>query len=311
MKRRLISRLYWPVATLIGLSFFIFLLLQWMPGDPAEIWLRSRGIPVYGNNVEETRQLLGLHQPFYIRYLLWLKNMIRLDLGMSFRTGQPVIQELIQRIPATVQLLALSFILACLVSIPTAMISVRYCNRLLDHLIRVFSVLGSSLPQFWVGLMLLYWFAVRNTWLPLMGNGGISHYILPCITISFAVIPLYVRILRSGMLDAMHGLPYQAARARGVYGLRLYFWYALYPALPPFVTVLSNSIGYLWGAAFIVESIFSWTGVGKFVLDSIFARDYPVIQAFTLLMAVVIVISNLLVDLLYSWMDPRVREGDH
>ncbi|MGO0122409.1 nickel ABC transporter permease [Desulfothermobacter acidiphilus] len=305
----LLKRLLYLVPVMLGVSLVTFLLINLAPGDPAELILRSGGVEPTREAVEALREELGLNDPLYLQYGRWLWRALHGDWGRSFRTGQPVVEELLSRFPATLELaLAATLFMLCL-ALPLGILSALYRHAWLDHLSRLGALLGASLPGFWLGLMLIYLFAVKLRVLPVMGRGGLEHLVLPAVTLGFGLAAVYARILRAGMLDALGQDYIKVARAKGLPEKWVIGRHALKNALLPVVTLLGLSFGHLLGGAVIVETIFAWPGVGKFAVDSIFNRDYPVIQGYALFMSVVFVLVNLVVDLSYVLLDPRIRLG--
>ncbi|WP_019423122.1 nickel ABC transporter permease [Paenibacillus sp. OSY-SE] len=307
MNKGLLKRLIWTIPTLLGVTVVTFTLVQLMPGNPTDIWLRSKGIIPDAVSVAEIRRQMGLDQPLIAQYGAWLNEIFHLRLGLSFQSGLPVTKELAARLPATLRLMGASFAVACILAVPAGIVSAWYKQQHLDHAVRFLSILGASLPHFWIGAMLIYLFCIRTNLLPMMGDGGIMNYIMPSITMAAGMAAVYARMLRAGMLEAMADSHYKAARARGIKQNRLIVQHAIRPALLPFITVIGNSFGYFWGSSIIVEAIFSWPGVGRLMIDAIFNRDYPVIQAIILLTAACVIVVNLAVDLIYYWLDPRIR----
>ncbi|MFW5437571.1 nickel ABC transporter permease [Paenibacillus apiarius] len=307
MNKGLIKRLVWSIPTLLGVTVVTFALVQLMPGNPADIWLRSKGIIPDAVSIAEIRRQMGLDQPLIVQYGAWLNEIMHLRLGLSFQSGLPVTEELASRLPATFRLMGSSFVTACILALPTGILSAWHRHKQLDHAVRFLSILGASLPHFWVGSMLIYLFCIRTSLLPMMGDGGIMHYIMPSVTMAAGMAAVYARMLRAGMLEAIAAPHYKAARARGIKRRRLLVQHAVRPALLPFITVIGDSFGYFWGSSIIVEAIFSWPGVGGLMIDAIFNRDYPVIQAITLLTAACVIAVNLAVDFIYYWLDPRIR----
>lgn len=302
-----IKRILWTFPTLFGITFICFFLLQLVPGDPAEMLLRGRGIEPTAEQIADFRSQLGLDRPLVMQYLSWLLQAVRLDLGTSFRSGQPVVEELLSRLPATLELIGFSFALTMIVVIPVGFWSALYKRTLFDHLVRAASIAGTSLPSFWLGLILLYVLSVRLQWFPLTGRGGIAHLVLPSFTLSLGIMAQYARLFRANVLEVL-GQPFmKAAKAKGIKRKWLYGRHALRASLIPLVAIVGTNIGQFWGGSVIVEVIFSWPGLGRYVMDSILARDYPVIQSFTLLLSLVMLIVNVLVDATYALIDPRIR----
>ncbi|MDN5366051.1 MAG: peptide/nickel transport system permease protein [Thermacetogenium sp.] len=307
MKQYLLKRLLWLIPVMLGVSVITFALINLAPGDPAELMLRAEGMEPTREAVEALRRELGLNDPVHVRYARWLWNALHFDLGKSFRTGRPVAEEIFSRFPATLELTVAALGVMVLLAVPAGILAALYRHALLDHLSRICALLGASLPGFWLGLMLIYLFSVKLGIFPVMGRGGLNHLVLPAVTLGFGMAAVYARLLRSGMLEVLGQEYIRAARARGLRERWVIGRHALKNALLPAVTLFGMSFGHLLGGSVIVETIFAWPGVGKFAVDSIFNRDYPVIQGYALFMAVVFVVANLMVDLAYGLLDPRIR----
>lgn len=292
---------------MLGVSIITFGLINLAPGDPAELILRYGGVEPAREAVEALREELGLNDPLYIQYGRWLWNMFHLDLGKSFRTGQPVAEEILSRFPATLELAGAALAFMILIALPAGILSALYRHAFIDHLSRIFALFGASLPGFWLGLMLIFFFAVKLELLPVMGRGEPQQLVLPAITLGFGLAAVYARILRAGMLDVLGQDYIRVARAKGLKEKWVIGRHALKNALLPAVTLLGMSFGHLLGGAVVVETIFAWPGVGQFAVESIFNRDYPVIQGYALFMAVIFVLANILVDISYVILDPRIR----
>jgi len=306
-KQYVVRRLLYLVPVMLGVSIVTFGLINLAPGDPAELILRSGGVETTREAVEALREELGLNDPLYVQYGRWFWNVCHLDLGKSFRTGRPVVEEILSRFPATLELTCAAMVFMVCLALPAGILSALYRHAFLDHLSRLGALLGASLPGFWLGLVLIYLFAVKLGLLPVMGRGGPEHLVLPAVTLGFGLAAVYARVLRAGMLDVLGQDYIRVARAKGLKEKWVIGRHALKNALLPAVTLLGMSFGHLLGGAVIVETIFAWPGVGKFAVDSIFNRDYPVIQGYALFMAVVFVLVNLLVDISYVFLDPRIR----
>ncbi|AIS52197.1 nickel transport system permease protein NikB [Thermoanaerobacter kivui] len=307
MWRYLIKRLLYLIPVMFGVSIITFGLINLVPGDPAELILRSGGVEPTKEAIEALREELGLNDPLYVQYGRWLWRVLHGDLGKSFRTGQPVAEEIFSRFPATLELTCAAMVFMVCLAPLAGILSALYRHTFIDHLSRLGALLGTSLPGFWLGLLLIYLFAVKLGLLPVMGRGGPEHLVLPAVTLGFGLAAVYARILRASMLEVLGQDYIRVARAKGLKEKWVIGRHALKNALLPAVTLLGMSFGHLLGGAVIVETIFAWPGVGKFAVDSIFNRDYPVIQGYALFMAVVFVLINLLVDLSYVFLDPRIR----
>lgn len=307
MKSYLFRRILYLLPVMLGVSIITFALINLAPGDPAEIILRADGMEPTAEAVAVLREELGLNDPLYIQYGRWLWGVLHLDLGESFRTGRPVAEELFSRLPATLELTCAALVFMVILAVPAGILSALYRHTLVDHLGRLGALAGASLPGFWLGLVLIYLFSVKLGILPVMGRGGLEHLVLPAVTLGFGMAAVYARVLRTGMLDVLGQDYIKVARAKGLKEKWVIGRHALKNALLPAVTLLGMSFGSLLGGAVIVETIFAWPGVGKFAVESIFNRDYPVIQGYALIMAVVFVLANLLVDISYVFLDPRIR----
>lgn len=307
MRRYLLKRLFYLLPVMFGVSVITFGLISLAPGDPAEIILRVGGAEPTREAVNALREELGLNEPVYIQYLRWLWDALHLDFGTSYRTGLPVTGEILSRFPATLELALAAMAFMLLVSLPAGVLSALYRHAFIDHMTRIFALVGASLPGFWKGLMLIYLFAVVWGLLPVMGRGGLRHLVLPAVTLGFGMAAVYTRMIRAGMLEVLNQDYIKLARAKGLKERWVVGRHALKNALLPAVTLFGMSLGHLLGGTVIVETIFAWPGVGKFVVDAIFNRDYPIIQGYAMFMALIFVLANLLVDLSYGLLDPRIR----
>lgn len=301
------KRILYLVPVVLGVSFITFGLINLAPGDPAELILRSSGMEPTREAVEALRKELGLNDPLYVQYGRWMWRVLHGDLGESFYTGRPVTEEILSRFPATLELALAALGFAACLALPAGVLAALYRHGWLDHLGRLLALVGASVPGFWLGLVLIYLFAVKLGVLPVMGRGGPAHLVLPTVTLGFGLAAVYARILRAGMLEVLAQDYIKMARAKGLKEKWVIGRHVMKNALLPVVTLLGMSFGHLLGGAAIVETVFSWPGVGKFAVDAIFNRDYPVIQGYALLMAVIFVLANLAVDLSYTYLDPRIR----
>ncbi|EHQ91109.1 ABC-type dipeptide/oligopeptide/nickel transport system, permease component [Desulfosporosinus youngiae DSM 17734] len=309
MLRYICKRVVVLFFVLVGVSLLTFGMVHLTPGDPAEILLRTEGIDATPQAVEELREKLGLNHPLPLQYRNWIGKVLRGDLGVSFETGLPVLQELKLRMPATLELTVAGTIVVLLVSLPLGLVSALFKNTFVDHLSRFFALLGASLPSFWLGLIMIYLLAVKYSLLPVMGRGSLAHLVLPSLTLGLGMSATYARLLRASMLEVLGQDFIQAARARGLRENTVLLGHAFKNALLPLVTAFGMSLGHLLGGTVIVETIFAWPGMGHYLVDSIFGRDYAVVQGYVLLMALIFVVINLLVDISYAFIDPRMRLG--
>jgi peptide/nickel transport system permease protein len=258
------------------------------------------------------RAELGLDKPLPIQYLRWLSEVLRGDMGESYVSGQPVFSTFISKLPATILLTITSILMTILLSIPLGIIAAVWQNKIPDYLIRFFSFIGNSLPNFFVSLLLMYVFALKLDILPVISNGlSLESVTLPTITLALAMSAKYTRQVRATVLEEMNKDYVLGARARGVKENKILYFNVLKASMLTIVTLLALSIGSLLGGTAIVESIFMWDGVGKMAVDAILTRDYPVIQAYVIWMAFIYVLVNLVTDIIYHYLDPRIRLGEN
>ena len=287
-------------------------------GDAVTAMLENQGVAVTQELIDAKRHELGLDQPFVTQYLNWLGGLLRGDMGTSYVSGKDVFGTFVSKLPATMLLTFTSVVATVLVAVPLGIVAATRHNRFVDYVVRVLSFVGNSLPNFFVALLLILVFAITLRWLPVIssniGKTGVaaiswSGLVLPTATLTIAMASKYTRQIRATVLDEL-GKPYVAgARARGVPERTILFGNVLRSVMIMLVTLLALSIGDLLGGTAIVETIFQWDGVGKLAVDSITMRDYPMIQAYVVWMAIIYVVVNLIADLLYHYLDPRVRLG--
>ncbi|AFZ31540.1 binding-protein-dependent transport systems inner membrane component [Gloeocapsa sp. PCC 7428] len=304
-----IRRLLQLIPVLLGISLVTFLLVQLMPSDPAVVVLRISEVPITPEAIAAMREQLGLNRPLPIQYLNWLWRVIQLDFGTSFITGRPVLQEIFYYLPTTIELTLSTTVLIWLVSIPLGVLAALYRDSIFDYASRLFAYVGAALPNFWLGFLLMYFFSFQLGWLPVMGRGNWTHLVLPSITLAWSPAAVYARLLRNSMLDSLSKNYVLYARARGLKERFVVGRHVLRNALLPVVTLFGMSIAHLLAGAVIVENVFALPGIGRFAVRSILSRDYPVIQAYVCLAAIFFVMTNLIVDLTYSYLDPRIRLG--
>ncbi|OWR30016.1 nickel ABC transporter permease subunit NikB [Saccharibacillus sp. O23] len=277
------------------------------PGDPAEIMLRTDGIQPTREAIEALRESLGLNEPVALQYVHWLGKVLRFDLGLSLSTGRPVTEELLSRLPATLGMTLASVIFALLLALPIGIGSGWRPGGWIDRISRWVALSSVSMPAYWLGLLLLFYGAVRLKWFPVAGMNGFKSVVLPAVTLGFGMVGVYVRLIRTGMIEVLERPYIKAARARGLSTPSILLRHALHNALLPSITLLGVQIGSLLGGAVIVETLFAWPGIGKFAVEAIYAKDYIVIQGYVLLTAIIVVTVNLTVDLLYRRLDPRMK----
>ena len=258
---------------------------------------------------EEIRKELGLDKPFLVQYTVWLGNVLKGDMGMSYVMKKPVFSEFMKRLPNTIALTISSVLVTFIVSVPLGILSAVKQNKITDYIIRFLSFTGNSMPGFFLSLILIYVFSLKLNLLPVMGNNGFKSIILPTLTLSIAMSSKYTRQIRATVLEELNKEYVLGLRSRGVKEKSILYVNILKVALLTVVTLLGLSIGSLLGGTAIVESIFMWDGVGKLAVDSIKMMDYPMIQAYVIWMAVIFVVINLMTDILYNYLDPRIRIG--
>ncbi|WP_397379468.1 nickel ABC transporter permease [Paenibacillus sp. YYML68] len=303
------SRMLQLVYVLALLSIVTFALMKLAPGDPVLSMLRVDEVTVTEADEAALREELGLDRPLVLQYAEWVWRLVQLDLGDSYFKGKPVLEVLAERLPATLQLTAGSLLVMLATALPLGALSAAYAGRLPDHLSRILALIGSSMPTFWVGLLFIYLFGYKLSWLPTMGMGTPQHLILPCLTFGLGLATIYARLLRAGLLEVLSQEYIRAARARGLSEWRVMTRYAMRAALAPVLTIFGMSIGSLLAGSVVVETLFSWPGIGNMAVEAIFHRDYPLIQGYVLLTGMFVVVVNLAVDLLYGLLDPRVRHA--
>ena len=304
MFQYVIKRLLSTIPVLLGISLLLFFMLRALPGDPAEVLAGQMATP---EDIELIRHQLGLDRPVYIQYAFFLGRLAKFDLGRSARTQNPVIQEVWARLPNTVLLAVVAIALACLFGIPAGIISAVRPYTFLDYFVTSTALFGMSMPVFWLGLMLVVVFAVWLHWLPAGGIGTWKHVILPSITLTAFVIAFIARMTRSSMLEVLSQDYTTTARSKGLKEQVVIIKHALKNALIPIITVVGLQFGMLLGGAVLTETVFAWPGLGRLIVDSILARDYPVIQGAILIFGLIYILVNLIVDVLYAYVDPRIR----
>lgn len=307
MLKAVISRLLSLIPLLLGVTLLTFSLLQLAPGDPAEILLKGYEEAPTREALQALRSSIGLNDPPHVQYAKWLGRVVRGDLGVSFRTGEPVAARIAQRIPATLELAGTAFAFMVLLAMALGLAGALARDGTLDHLLRAWSILAVSVPGFWLGLLLMLVFSIHLDLLPLSGRGGPSHLLLPVITLATGVSATYGRIFRAALIEVLHQDYIKLAHAKGLSRFEIIFRHVLKNALLPLVTLSGVSLGNLLGGSVIVETIFSWPGVGKMAVEAILNRDYPVILGYVLMMALIFTACSLLVDLLHHFLDPRMR----
>lgn len=310
------KRIIQLIPVWLAISLLAFSLSRLAPGDPARmVATQVSDGPPSTELVEQIRAELGLDQPLPWQYLIWLSRLVQGDWGISYRTGQPVLQSMMARFPETLKLALSAFVLSLLLAPAIGVLAAVYQNSFIDQLSRLIALVGASLPSFWLAYLLIMVFSVQLKWLPVAGQGSLSHLILPTLSLSLGMLPTMMRLTRSSMLDTLQEDYLRTAKAKGIASWTVIVKHALRNALLPIVTIAGMSLGHLLGGATVIEIVFAYPGLGKFLIDSISNRDYPVIQGYVLLMGSVFVLINLCVDLFYSRIDPRIalqdEQGSH
>ncbi len=304
MLRYIIKRLFYTLPVLLGISLLLFFMLRMLPGDPAQV---LAGQMASSEEVEMIRHQLGLDQPVLLQYVHFLNRLAHFDLGRSARTQNPVTQEIWARLPNTLLLAVLAISLACLLGIPAGIISAVKPYSWLDYLMTSAALFGISMPVFWLGLMLVLIFSVTLHWLPAGGTGSWKHLVLPSFTLAMFVMAFIARMTRSTMLEVLSQDYTTTARSKGLKEKVVIIKHALKNAMIPIITVIGLQFGMLLGGAVLTETVFAWPGLGRLIVDSILARDYAVTQGAILVFGLLYVLVNLMVDLLYAVLDPRIR----
>lgn len=313
MKKYIIRRLIHLLPILIGITVFSFLLMNIGSSDFIDVMESRNGRAISETEKEQLKIELGLDKPLSQQYLSWLKGIVTGDMGESFVSGKAVFSTFISKLPATIYLTIATILLTVCISIPLGIVSAIHQNKLIDYLIRFFSFIGNSMPSFFVSLLLIYLFSLKLDILPVISQSiNIKSVILPTLTLSIAMISKYTRQIRTIVLEELHKNYVIGARARGITEKTILCKSVLKSVMITITTLLALSIGSLLGGTAIVESIFMWDGVGKMAVDAIMMKDYPIIQAYVIWMAIIYVIVNLLTDILHHYLDPRIRlqEGE-
>jgi peptide/nickel transport system permease protein len=303
MRTFLLRRLLQSLVVLFGVSFVVFAIL-FLTGDPALVLLPP---DASAEDVRRFREAMGFNDPFFVQYGRFLKGALRGDFGQSVRHGEPAFDLVLERMPATLELAGAALLLALCLAIPAGIVSAVRRNSPVDYIATVVALFGQSLPTFWLGIMLILVFSVQFHWLPSSGRGTLQHLVLPAVTLGLFTTARITRLTRSGMLEVLSQDYIRTARAKGVNDPPLVWKHALKTAGIPIVTIVGIELGTLLGGSVITETIFAWPGVGRLSVQAIANRDYPVVQAAVFLLASTFVIVNLLVDVVYTYLDPRIR----
>lgn len=315
MKKYILKKILFMIPMMLIISFLVFVGLELSPVDPIS-YMVSPDMAVSPDKLNQLREQLGLNQPLIIRYLQWIWGLVRGDFGYSIVSGTSIGLIIKQTLPATFELAFTALIFSTILGILIGVLSAVYQNGIIDNIARFLSVLGTAVPQFFFGILVLNLFAIKLRWLPIGGRyssmdqsmiSQIRHLMLPALTLSISLVAALMRYTRNSMLDVFNMDYVKTARAKGVSEWKVYFKHIFRNALRPVLVLLIFRLPLLVGGSVIIESIFSWPGIGRIILDSVTAGDYPVIMVTTLMVSIVILIASLLVDIIAALLDPRVR----
>lgn len=305
MGRYIFNRLWQGLIAILGAVLIVFI-AQRLAGDPLALLLPMDATEA---DFEAMRAELGLDQPLLVQFFRFLESVLTGDFGYSYQWQTPAMELILERLPATLELAVAGLVFAIALAVPLGVFSALYQDSWVDRIAKVFAMLGQAIPSFWIGLLLILLFAVTLNWLPAYGRGGLSHLILPAVALGWYPVAAMTRTLRSAMLDILQSDYIRMARSVGLTEQAIVWKYALRNAAVPLATMIGVYFANMLGGAFVVEVVFAWPGVGRTVVEAVFSRDFPVVQAGVILSAVVFVIVNLLVDLSYGVIDPRIRHG--
>lgn len=310
MLKYVLKRLLQLIPILIGITFLSFAMMHLAGGDAVTYMYENAGASVSQEVLDEAREKYGLDQPFLVQYAKWFSGMLTGDMGESYVTGRDVFDTFMEKLPATITLTGASVLLTLLLAVPLGILAAVQHNRWMDYLIRFCSFIGNSMPNFFVALVLMYFFSIKLGWLPVITTENkVQSLILPTLTLSVSMAAKYTRQIRAVVLEELNKEYVSGARARGIKNGVIIWKNVLRTSLMTIITLLALSIGNLLGGTTIVETIFMWDGVGKMAVDAITMRDYPIVQAYVAWMAVIYVLVNLAADILHHYLDPRVRLG--
>ena len=310
MIKYVLKRLLQLIPVLIGITFLSFAMMRLAGGDAVTYMYENAGTAVSQEVIDKTRAEYGLDQPFLVQYGKWFAGMVTGDMGVSYVSKKDVYDTFVEKLPATLLLMVSSVLLTMIISIPLGILSAVKHNRWSDYVIRFVSFIGNSMPNFFAALVLMYFFSIKLGWLPVITTDNIAlSLVLPTLTLAIAMASKYTRQVRAAVLEELNKDYVAGARARGVRGSVIVWRNVMKSSMLTIITLLALSIGSLLGGTTIVETIFMWDGVGKMAVDAITMRDYPIVQAYVAWMAIIYVVVNLITDILYHYMDPRVRLG--
>jgi peptide/nickel transport system permease protein len=306
MGKYLLYRLVAIIPVIVGVTLLVFFMVRLVPGDPIDVMFIGQASPSPEQRQEMRRQM-GLNRPIYEQYFFFVVDAARGDLGTSFRTRRPVADEIRVRLPNTLKLTVASLVVSMVIGVVSGVLSAYYRRSWIDSFSMIGAVLGVSIPAFWLGLMLMLLFAVNLGWFPVSGADTWRHLVLPAVTLGIVTAAVLARMTRSSMLDVLNQDYVRTARAKGLSEMWVVYRHAFKNALIPIVTITGLQVGALLSGAFVIEAVFAYPGIGMLAVQALQTRDFPMIQGIVLLVALIYVSINLLVDLLYGFLDPRVR----
>ena len=310
MGKYIVKRLLQLIPILVGITFLSFAMMRLAGGDAVTYMYENAGSAVSQEVIDKAKAEYGLDKPFLVQYANWFAGMVTGDMGVSYVSKRDVYETFVSRLPATILLTVSSILLTVLIAIPLGILSAVRQNKWIDYLIRFLSFIGNSMPNFFAALVLMYFFSIRIQLFPVITNSNVAHSIvLPTLTLAVSMASKYTRQVRATVLEELNKDYVMGARARGVRGKVIIWKSVMKSSMLTIITLLALSIGSLLGGTAIVENIFMWDGVGKMAVDAITMRDYPIIQAYVAWMAVIYVVVNLVTDIIYHYLDPRVRLG--
>jgi peptide/nickel transport system permease protein len=304
LRRYVIQRLVASGLTLVGVSCIVFVMVRLLPGDPARV---IAGLLASEDEVTAVRRQLGLDRSLYVQYGHFLVRAVRGDLGLSARTSEPVVREIMARLPATLKLALISTLLATCLGVVSGVVAATHLYSGFDYLMSLATLFGVAMPVYWLGLILIIVFAVQLNWLPAAGADEPGSFILPSLTLASFSVALVARMTRSTMLEVLGQEFVRTARAKGLREYAVVYRHALRNALVPIITAVGLQFGALLGGAVLTETVFGWPGMGQLLVESIFARDYPMVQGIVLMFSALFILTNFLVDLSYVVIDPRIH----
>ncbi len=303
----IIKRILQIIPMLVVVSIIAFTLSNLSTGSAAEITIMNEGGQVTTDTIAAVNKELGLDKPLYMQYFNWLGRVCNFNFGVSFRSKQPVLEEIMSRFPATLNLALCATALSILMAVPMAIISAKYKNKWIDHFFRVISTAGATVPDFWLGLLMLYAFAIYFKIFPVVAGNKIQNIFLPAFTLSVGYAAIYTRLLRTNLIEIMNYDYMKAAKAKGLSDNAVLIKHGLKNAILPCMTLIGSHFGSLVAGSFACETIFSWNGIGKYAVESIKAKDFPIIQGYILVVAISFIVLNLIIDICYIYIDPKIE----